>query len=294
MIQLHRLEGFYWVARTGGYARAARAFPYPITQPAVHQQVKKLEGELGATLFERVGKDRVQLTPAGTRLFDFCRPFFEQLPGLVRSLAQGDYGGELRVRTASLILRHLMPAWIQRLAKRSPEVQVHVEESRDADLAALASGEADVVVDYLPDVPDDVAVQEVATVRPFLVLPRAHPAARGKEVALSALAGDTFVSYTPGTVPHDLQLQALARHGVVPAHTLSASSADAILGFVEAGLGWSLVPAFDEKGPRLKGIATRPLDRPQVEFPIHAAWRKDTPENPLLDAWLETAPAPRV
>ena len=53
MIQLHRLEGFYWVARTGGYARAARAFPYPLTQPAVHQQVRKLEEDLGARLFER-------------------------------------------------------------------------------------------------------------------------------------------------------------------------------------------------------------------------------------------------
>ena len=67
MIQLHRLEGFYWVARTGGYARAARAFPYPITQPAVHQQVKKLEAELGVTLFERVAKDKMKPTPAGVR-----------------------------------------------------------------------------------------------------------------------------------------------------------------------------------------------------------------------------------
>lgn len=39
---LQRLEGFYWVARIGGYARAARAFPYPITQPGVHQQVRRL------------------------------------------------------------------------------------------------------------------------------------------------------------------------------------------------------------------------------------------------------------
>ena len=36
MIQLQRLEGFYWVARCEGYARAARSFPYPITQPGVH------------------------------------------------------------------------------------------------------------------------------------------------------------------------------------------------------------------------------------------------------------------
>ncbi|MDX2010730.1 MAG: LysR family transcriptional regulator, partial [Myxococcaceae bacterium] len=58
-MNLQRLEGFYWVARQQGYARAARAFPYPITQPGVHQQVRRLEDELGVKLFERVGKDRV-------------------------------------------------------------------------------------------------------------------------------------------------------------------------------------------------------------------------------------------
>jgi len=42
-MQIARLEGFYWVARTGGYAAAARAFPYPLSQPAVFQQVRKLE-----------------------------------------------------------------------------------------------------------------------------------------------------------------------------------------------------------------------------------------------------------
>jgi len=46
-IPIARLEGFYWVARTGGYAAAARAFPDPLSQPAVFQQVRKLEDELG-------------------------------------------------------------------------------------------------------------------------------------------------------------------------------------------------------------------------------------------------------
>ena len=89
-MQLNRLEGFFWVAKTGGYSKAARAFPYPITQPAVFQQVKKLEGELGVSLFERAGKDRLLLTPAGQRLFDFVSPFFQGLGPLVREIQAGD------------------------------------------------------------------------------------------------------------------------------------------------------------------------------------------------------------
>ena len=50
MIDLHRLAGFHLVATSGGYAKAARAADYPITQPALHQQVKKLEAEVGVEL----------------------------------------------------------------------------------------------------------------------------------------------------------------------------------------------------------------------------------------------------
>jgi DNA-binding transcriptional LysR family regulator len=73
---------------------------------------------------------------------------------------------------------------------------------------------------------------------------------------------------------------------------LSAGSAETILGFVEAGLGFSIVPWLSAEGPPAAGLEVRPLTAPKVEFPVFAAWRKDTPENPLLDAALETAPKP--
>ncbi|MCP3920185.1 MAG: LysR family transcriptional regulator [bacterium] len=290
MIQIHRLEGFYWVARSGGYARAARAFPYPITQPAVHQQVKKLESELGVALFERIGKDQMAPTPAGKRLYEFVRPFFESLPGVVRSLREGDYGGELSIRTANMILRHLLPSWIKRLQKRHPRIQVHLQETVRPDLSALRQGEADLVVDYIPEIPDGIATMQVATVRPWIVMPRTHALASKKRISLNQFGDEPFISYSPGLLPRDLQLEALARHGATPSRTLTASTAEGILGFVESGLGFSILPSLDPTGPKSKGIQVAPLTSPKIEFPIVAAWRKDTPENPILDAALETAP----
>ena len=292
MLQLHRLEGFYWVAREQGYARAARAFPYPITQPAVHQQVKKLEGELGVALFERVGKDRMQLTPAGHRLYDFVGPFFEGLPSVARAVQHGDYRGELRIHTSNLLLRTLMPAWIKRLQRRSSQVEVVLHEANNEDLGELRRGDTDLVIDHVPEIPDDVAAMKVASMRPFIVMPKSHRLAKRKRISLGAFEDDPFVAYSPGLHSRDLQLAALARHEVHPARVLTASTADSILGFVEAGLGWSLVPSIDSEGPRGKGVAVLPLTSPKVEFPVFAMWRKDTPENPLLDAALETAPRP--
>src|SRR5688572_7706284 len=156
MIQLHRLEGFYRVAIAAGYARAARSFPYPITQPAVHQQVRKLEEDLGVKLFERVGKDRVIPTAAGRTLLAFCAPFFEELPAVARAVSEGKGGGVLRIDAAAMELEHVMPSWIARLRRARPDIRVDIEEVPVGDAQRLLRGEADLVVDYLPALPPGV------------------------------------------------------------------------------------------------------------------------------------------
>src|SRR5687768_4785967 len=143
-MQLHRLEGFYWVARFRGYARAARGFPYPITQPGVHHQVKKLEEELGIALFERVAKDEVRLTGAGERLYSFCAPFFEELPILVDRMKSDSVGGVLRIDASGLVLRELMPAWIQRLRAAHPDVEIELSEIQVPESTRLSRGECHV------------------------------------------------------------------------------------------------------------------------------------------------------
>src|SRR5256885_8207283 len=150
MINLGRLEGFFRVARAQGYARAARDFPYPITQPGVHQQVKKLEEELATRLFERVGKDRVVLTAAGRLLYDHVTPFLEGLAALELSLREGRYGGTLRILAPGLVMRQLIPAWLRRLRTRRPDIDLALSESRDDAPARLRAGDAPLLVGYLP------------------------------------------------------------------------------------------------------------------------------------------------
>ncbi|MCA8954489.1 MAG: LysR family transcriptional regulator [Planctomycetes bacterium] len=292
MIQLTRLEGFYWVARTGGYARAARAFPYGITQPAVHQQVKKLESELGTALLERLGKDRMELTPAGAHLFRFVAPFFEGLPGVIRSLTSGTFSGRLCIHAEPLLLRQLLPAWLKRIQRKRPDAHIELRELLEVDLETLRSGATDLLIAHLADEhgADDIATQRIASLHPFLVLPRDHRLAGRSRVTLADLAGEPFVAYLEGSIPHELQLRALHLHGVQPARTITTSSTESILGFVESGLGFSLVPSLSQTGPRGRGLVARPITAPRIEFPVVAAWRKDAPENPLLDLALGCAP----
>lgn len=290
MIQLHRLEGFFWVAKAGGYAAAARAFPYPITQPAVHQQVKKLEGDLGVLLFERVGRSGMQLTPAGRRLHDFAAPFFEELPTVVRSIQARDFAGEIRIHAANMLLRDLMPAWVRRLRRRCPDAEIHLGEVTTYDTSALLSGEADLLVNYLPEVPEGIETKQIGTLRGFLVIPRDHRLAKRRQASLAEIGDDTFITYSPGLLSHHVQVRALADHGVTPERTITASTGEAILGLIEAGLGVSALATLNEEGPRRRGVVALPLVRPRVVLPVVAAWRKGAAPHPVLEAALATAP----
>lgn len=290
MIQLARLEGFYWVGRTSGYSRAARAFPYPITQPGVHQQVRKLETELGLRLFERAGHDRVRLTAAGQALYDFAAPFFEQLPAMVRAMRAGDFGGTLRIHAPGHILRNLLPAWLRALRADHPRIEIDLIETGTADLELLRRCESDLLIDHLPSVPEDIATLEVGMVRSFIVLPARHPLAKRRGLTLSDLSDERFIAYHPDRAHHDRQMQALALFNVVPRSLSYADTSDTIIGMVAAGLGFSVVPSLHRKGPQSPDVVARVVRDPRAEFRVYAAWRKNAPANPLLKAALSLAP----
>jgi DNA-binding transcriptional LysR family regulator len=117
-------------------------------------------------------------------------------------------------------------------------------------------------------------------------LPAGSEAARRPRFGLRQLAGETFVTYNPGTIHHELQQRALARSGAKPARTVSASTTEAILGLVAAGVGCSLVPSIDESALRRRGIVARAFAPGQGRFPVRAVWRASGPANPAVDVAL--------
>ncbi|GMV15375.1 MAG: LysR family transcriptional regulator [Polyangiaceae bacterium] len=282
-MQLHRLEGFFHVARERGYARAARAFPYPITQPAVHQQVRKLEQELGVSLFERVAKDQVRLTAAGERLFEFCAPFFEQISLVADSIRSARFGGTLRVDTSGLVTRQLLPEFLRALRDARPDIHVDIEDVALTDLTRLANGDCHLIVDYCERVPAGCESRRVATSHSYLVVPAGHRS------DLASLRRAAFVSYHPSLPHHAVQMEAVRRHIGVPARTISASGVDAILAFVRAGLGFSVIPWLEPSGPVLDGVVAQRQHGPGTSFPIRAVWRAGL-SHPLVEAALAHLP----
>ena len=129
-MNIHHLELFYYVAKHGGISEAVRNMPYGIQQPAISGQVIQLEEFLGITLFHR---RPFSLTPPGRELFDFIKPFFDNLTPMAEKL-RGGISQHLRIAASEIMLRDHLPVMLQELQKQFPKLKVTLREGYDPEV----------------------------------------------------------------------------------------------------------------------------------------------------------------
>ena len=140
-MNIHHLELFYYVARHRGITEAVHNIPYGIQQPAVSLQMAQLEEFLGAALFHR---RPFALTPAGREIYDFIRPFFENLEALTEKI-HGGVSQHLRIAASETVLREYLPGMLQELRQRFPKLKVTLREGYHPEIVTwLQQREIDV------------------------------------------------------------------------------------------------------------------------------------------------------
>jgi len=129
-MNIHHLELFYYVARHGGISRAVRNMPYGIQQPAVSSQILLLEQDLGVRLFAR---SPFKLTHAGEELYEFVRPFFDNL-GPVAEKLRRQSAPQLRIAGSELVLRDYLPAVVERLRQAEPRLRLGLRSGYQGEM----------------------------------------------------------------------------------------------------------------------------------------------------------------
>ncbi|PRP95118.1 LysR family transcriptional regulator [Enhygromyxa salina] len=303
-MQLNRLEGFYWVGHSGGYAAAARAMPYPITQPAVYQQVKRLEEDVEFKLFERVGRGDMRLTPGGQALFDFIAPFFVGYAAAIRAARANATGGLLRIQAAHQLIRELLPGWVAALTAARPGVQVEILEAGTVELEALRRGDTDLLIDHVgAEPPSDIGAKTVAVTYGYLIAPAELPGVMSGDLAaqletpgssLTALRGLPFIAYSRHLGHHEIQREALGHFDLAPQVVAYLERAECITAMVAAGVGYSFIPSMEPNGPQHPGVRSYPIAVDGARFPVVALWREAGTPHPLIELMLSLAPSPPV
>jgi DNA-binding transcriptional LysR family regulator len=238
---LHRLRLFLAVARLGSYTAAARELS--IAQPAISHQVKALEDDLGAALFDRHGRG-IELTVAGRALVETVTEVFHQLDEGARTLAELSSGArgsvDLAADTTSGI--YVVPAALGQFHRLHPgiDVTLHVENrngvlrritDRTCDLAVMADPPGRIELDVAPFRFDRLVA--IASVD--------HPLRAERSISLARLAGERFLSREAGSGTRAATERLFARSGLRLDPAMELGSTGAIKQAVAAGLGVSIV-----------------------------------------------------
>ncbi|ATE57107.1 LysR family transcriptional regulator [Actinosynnema pretiosum] len=270
-MELRALHYFVTVAEELHFGRAAERLR--IVQPAVSQQVARLERELGARLLDRTSR-RVRLTPAGERVLVAAR---EALAAAARvRVVAGERGAVVRIGLASCVDARVDRA-LGRLGDVEPEL---VDLPVSARLAAVRAGELDVAL-VRGAVPSggEVRVARAWTERLHAVVSHEHPAAGASSVRLADLSPEGLRLPAREVDPplHDAILAALP---TAPRRPPSGDLMNALYEVARDPAGWALLPEGQVANVRPGRVVPVPLD-PPLEVDGHVVASAVTPASCL-------------
>ena len=243
MIENFRIRVFRAVAQHLNFSRAAEELL--LTQPAVTQQIKALEDELGVSLFDR-GGGRITLTPGGAALL----PFAEQMKTLGKDAvtavagAYGQEAGELGVGASQTIGQYLLPTFIAGFRQAHPKVRITAcSGNTDAMLEALLTKSIQIALVEGPEQRNDLHIEPFMEDHMVLVVPASHEWA-GHEITAVDLKAQPLLVREYGSGSRRIVEQALGIVGIKPKDltiSMELDSTEGLLSAVEAGLGVTFV-----------------------------------------------------
>ena len=277
------------LARERHFGHAAEACF--VSQPTLSVAVKKLEEELGVTLFER-GPGEVTVTPAGQRIVEQAQRVLEEASRVKDLAAAGrdPLAGPLRLGAIYTIGPYLLPKLIPILRRNAPAMQLHIQENFTHRLGeALKSGEVDVILIALPF--DEPGIETRAVYdEPFLVaVPKGHRWEGRKRVSSQELTRESLLLLGEGHCFRDQVLEfchtVRSRERSALARTVEGGSLETIRQMVASGVGVTVLPSTSlTPGSASDLIRILPFSRPVPSRRVALAWRKSFPRPEAIEA----------
>ncbi len=278
---LTQLKYIVAVARERHFARAAAACF--ISQPTLSVAVKKLEEELGVTIFERATAD-VSLTPIGQTIVAQAQRVLEQANAIADLARQGKdpLAGPFRLGVIYTIGPYLLPQLVPALHKLAPQMPLFMEETFTARLLELLKqGDIDVAILALPFSEPGIETAPLYDEDFVVALPSGHAWEKQRAIAPEDLKKDTMLLLGAGHCFRDQVLQVcpeisrFAGSGGAMQKTFEGSSLETIRHMVASGVGITVMPAsaVPDPVPKKGLLSYRPFSKPIPTRRVVLAWR---------------------
>ncbi|WP_461783229.1 LysR family transcriptional regulator [Prosthecobacter sp.] len=283
-MELYQLGYFIEIARQRSFTRAAERLH--MAQPALSQQMKNLESELGTALFIR-GRKEIQLTAAGKAFLPRAEALLTQAEAakaIVSDVAQLR-GGKLVIAAIPSVSACLLPEVIRSFSRQHEQVELQlIEDSSERVSENVESGLADIGFLQLPASKSAFETRTIISEPFVLLVAKSHPLVKQKEVALKQLATESFIFYKGRA--RDTALEACRKAGFEPQIACESGELETVRALVAAGLGLAVVPQL-AAGNLPKTIQAITIREPKMQRQIAAVWQKGSVLSPAAQALLE-------
>lgn len=245
-MELRQVRQFVALSDALNFHRAADALN--MSQPPLSISIRKLEEEMGVSLFERQSRG-VTLTEAGTAALPHARKILsgvEAMGDAARATADG-MGGQLNVGFVGSAVYALLPKVVPLFRQQRPAVDLRLREATTLEIIrALESGDLDVGVLRTPVFDaGEIVLEELCREELILLLPKNRPQSDHQPVRLEDLRDEPFIGYEGTRLPNyqNLSLSACAMAGFQPQIVEEAAHLHTLIALVESGIGIALAPA---------------------------------------------------
>lgn len=289
-MELRQLRYLVALADERHFTRAAAR--EHVAQPALSQQLRRLESELGLTLVERTTR-RVALTDAGELLVARARRVLAELEDAQAEL--GMLAGVTRGRLAIGALHTMGPIDLSLLLasfhRNHPAVELTVREQSSEELAEmLRDDEVDLAFLSVTERIQSrgLELHRLVSEELVAVLSTSHPLANREGVRLAELAEEAFVSFRAGSRLRELLNTAARASGFEPRIALESNEARRIRSLVSSGLGVAILPRSDAVGAGAPVVVTR-LVEPELRRDVTLATRAKRRHSPATREFIALA-----
>lgn len=285
------------LSETGHFRKAAEHCN--VSQPTLSIAIKKLEEELGISLFERA-RHKVATTPTGERIVEQARTVLRETQNLrqLAELGKDPLGSVLSVGAIYTVGPYLFPRLVSGLQRLAPKMPLFIEENYTAGLRAkLTGGELDAIFVALPFTETDIVTRTLFD-EPFVVLlPQDHELASQSHIDSRALADQRVLLMGEGHCFRDQVLEACPglqkaiREKSAQGNTvIEGSSLETLKHMVASGLGITVLPesAAREATYGERTLAVRPFIDPAPTRSIALAWRVSYPRLEAIDILIDS------
>lgn len=279
-MELLQLKYFRELAQSQHLSKTAEKLH--IAQPSLSQTLRRLETELDTPLFDRIGK-RIVLNDYGKILLKYTNEILQALDNAVLEIETTkkteNKTVSLHVYSASMLL----PALIQTIQNVHPDIRLQIFQQPIA-------GEHDAPSLYLtsshlcPDDPDTILLMKEPLVA---ALPRKHPLAAKKELCLTDLKNEQFVSMSQTSNLFSVIRYYCSQHQFVPQITTLADNPSMVRDLLRLNLGIAFIPAYTWQGFASETVVLKPVyDMPMSRY-LLLSWDANRFQTPAMEQCKE-------